>query len=96
MAKKEYDLVVIGAGGAGCTAATSAASIGKRVALIERDKLGGMCLNYGCDPTKTLLHTAHLLYHARHASTLGLRFPQAEADWAAIQAHVLSILPSTQ
>jgi len=91
MAKKEYDLIVIGAGGAGSTAATSAASMGKRVALIERDKLGGTCLNYGCDPTKTLLHTAHLLYHARHASTLGLRFPQAEADWAAVQAHVRQV-----
>ena len=65
--------------------------MGKRVALIERDKLGGTCLNYGCDPTKTLLHTAHLLYHAQHASALGLRIPQAEADWAAVQAHVRQV-----
>jgi len=71
MAKKQYDLIVIGAGGAGSTAATTGASLGKRVALIERDKLGGTCLNYGCDPTKTLLNTANLLYHAQHASTLG-------------------------
>src|SRR5450759_2494321 len=91
MAKKEYELIVIGAGGAGSTAATSAASMGKRIALIERDKLGGTCLNYGCDPTKTLLHIAHQLYHARHASALGLRFPQAEADWAAVQAHVRDV-----
>ena len=54
MAKNNYDLIVIGAGGAGSTAATTAVSMGKRVALIERDKLGGTCLNYGCDPTKTL------------------------------------------
>jgi len=91
MAKKPYDLIVIGAGGAGSTAATRVAGMGKRVALIERDKLGGTCLNYGCDPTKTLLHTAHLLYHAQHASALGLRIPQAEADWAAVQAHVRSV-----
>ena len=65
--------------------------MGKRVALIERDKLGGTCLNYGCDPTKTLLHTAHLLYQAQHASTLGLRIPQAKADWAAVQAHVRQV-----
>ena len=58
MTKNEYDLIVIGAGGAGSTAAGNAAGSGKRVALIERDKLGGTCLNYGCDPTKTLLHTA--------------------------------------
>jgi pyruvate/2-oxoglutarate dehydrogenase complex dihydrolipoamide dehydrogenase (E3) component len=91
MAKNEYDLIVIGAGGAGSTAATTAASMGKRIALIERDKLGGTCLNYGCDPTKTLLHTAHLLYHARHASALGLRIPQAEADWAVVKAHVRQV-----
>lgn len=92
MAKNEYDLIVIGAGGAGSTAATTAAGMGKRVALIERDKLGGTCLNYGCDPTKTLLHTASVLYHARHASVLGLCIPRAEADWAAVQAHVRQVV----
>jgi pyruvate/2-oxoglutarate dehydrogenase complex dihydrolipoamide dehydrogenase (E3) component len=91
MARKPYDLIVIGAGGAGSTAATTAAGKGKRVAMIERDKLGGTCLNYGCDPTKTLLHTAHLLYQAQHASALGLCFPHAEADWAAVQAHVRQV-----
>jgi pyruvate/2-oxoglutarate dehydrogenase complex dihydrolipoamide dehydrogenase (E3) component len=91
MAKNEYDLIVIGSGGAGSTAATTAAGMGKRIALVERDKLGGTCLNYGCDPTKTLLYTAHLLYHARRASALGLRFPQAGADWPAVQAHVRDV-----
>ncbi len=91
MAEKVYDLIIIGAGGAGSTAATAAARLGKHIALIERDKLGGTCLNYGCDPTKTLLHTAHLLYHARHASALGLRIPHAEADWPAVQAHVRQV-----
>ncbi|MEO7911735.1 MAG: FAD-dependent oxidoreductase [Roseiflexaceae bacterium] len=91
MAENEYDLIVIGSGGAGSTAATTAAQMGKRIALIERDKLGGTCLNYGCDPTKTLLHTAHIHYHARHASALGLRIPHAEADWAAVQAHVRQV-----
>ena len=92
MAKNEYDLIVIGAGGAGSTAANNAVKMGKRVALIERDKLGGTCLNYGCDPTKTLLHTAHLLYHAQHASNLGLTFPQATADWKKVQAHVRKVI----
>jgi pyruvate/2-oxoglutarate dehydrogenase complex dihydrolipoamide dehydrogenase (E3) component len=91
MTKNEYDLIVIGAGGAGSTAAGSAAGLGKRVALIERDKLGGTCLNYGCDPTKTLLHTASVLYRAQHASGLGLRIPQAKADWEAVQAHVRQV-----
>ncbi|MEP6894096.1 MAG: FAD-dependent oxidoreductase [Chloroflexota bacterium] len=91
MIKTKYDLIVIGSGGAGSTAATSAAGLGKRVALVERDKLGGTCLNYGCDPTKTLLHTAAVLYHARNAASLGLRIPQAEADWEAVQAHVQQV-----
>ena len=73
MPQNEYDLIVIGSGGAGSTAATTAAGKGKRIALVERDQLGGTCLNYGCDPTKTLLSAAHLLYHARHASALGCR-----------------------
>jgi pyruvate/2-oxoglutarate dehydrogenase complex dihydrolipoamide dehydrogenase (E3) component len=90
-AENEYDLIVIGSGGAGSSAATTAAKLGKRVALIERDKLGGTCLNYGCDPTKTLLHTANLLYQARHASGLGLSIPQAEVEWAKVQAHVRQV-----
>lgn len=92
MTENKYDLIVIGAGGAGSTAANIAAKMGKHVALIERDKLGGTCLNYGCDPTKTLLHTAHLLYHAQHASNLGLVLPQARADWAKVQAHVRQVI----
>ena len=91
MTKNEYDLIVIGAGGAGSTAAGNAAGSGKHVALIERDKLGGTCLNYGCDPTKTLLHTASVLYHAQHATGLGLRIPQAKVDWEAVQAHVRQV-----
>jgi pyruvate/2-oxoglutarate dehydrogenase complex dihydrolipoamide dehydrogenase (E3) component len=91
VAQNEYDIIVIGAGGAGSNAATTAASMDKRIALIERDKLGGTCLNYGCDPTKTLLHTAHMLHHARHAAALGLRIPHADADWRAVQAHVRQV-----
>ena len=91
MTTVEYDLIVIGAGGAGSTAAGNAAEMGKHVALIERDKLGGTCLNYGCDPTKTLLHTASVFYHASHASGLGLRISQAKVDWEAVQAHVRQV-----
>lgn len=93
MTTQIYDLIVIGAGGAGSTAATTAAAkYGARVALIERDKLGGTCLNYGCDPTKTLLHTAQVLYQAQHAAELGVRIPIVEFDWPAVQAHVQQVL----
>jgi pyruvate/2-oxoglutarate dehydrogenase complex dihydrolipoamide dehydrogenase (E3) component len=87
-----YDLVVLGAGAAGSGAAATAAERGRRVALIERDQIGGTCLNYGCDPTKTLLHTAHLLYRARRADRFGLRIPRADADWPAVQARVRKVV----
>jgi len=54
--KHDYDLLVIGAGAAGSSAATTVDKEGKRVGLVECSMLGGTCLNYGCDPTKTLLH----------------------------------------
>src|SRR5712691_2168604 len=92
MAKQEYDLLVIGAGAAGSTAATTAAKNGAHVALIEREQVGGTCLNYGCDPTKTILHIAYMLYQARHADQYGLRIPEAEADWAAVQAWVQQVI----
>jgi pyruvate/2-oxoglutarate dehydrogenase complex dihydrolipoamide dehydrogenase (E3) component len=92
MAKQIYDLLVIGAGPAGSGAAATAAEQGHRVALAERDKIGGTCLNYGCDPTKALLHTARLLHSARNADQYGLRIRDAEADWAAIQARVRALI----
>jgi len=92
MWNRPYDLLVIGAGPAGSGAAWAAAEQGHRVALIERDKIGGTCLNYGCDPTKALLRTAHVLYGARHANRHGLRIPSAEADWPEVQAGVRQLL----
>ena len=87
-----YDLLIIGAGAAGSSAASDARKEGRRVALVERNLLGGTCLNYGCDPTKTLLHTARLLYQARNASGYGLRIPQAQADWRQVLARVQQVI----
>ncbi len=88
MATQTYDLLVIGSGAAGSTAASTAASKGAHVVLVERDKIGGTCLNYGCDPTKTMIHIAKLLYHAQHAGQYGLRIPNATADWSAVMEWV--------
>jgi pyruvate/2-oxoglutarate dehydrogenase complex dihydrolipoamide dehydrogenase (E3) component len=85
MATQQYDLLVIGSGAAGSSAVTSIDKKGLRVALVERGKLGGTCLNYGCDPTKTLLYIANRLYEARHASRYGLRVPEAQDDWTTVQ-----------
>src|SRR6266487_922885 len=92
MAMEEYDLLVIGAGAAGSSAVTTVVKNGKRVALVERNLLGGTCLNYGCDPTKTLLHSAHLLYQAQHANRYGLRIPSATYEWQDIQKRVQQVI----
>ncbi|HZQ07285.1 MAG TPA: NAD(P)/FAD-dependent oxidoreductase [Anaerolineae bacterium] len=89
---KIFDLVVIGGGPAGSEAATNAAALGKRVALIEEQKLGGTCLNYGCDPTDTLLHIAQMLYSAQTCNPYGLHVSHARADWKSVQAYVRRVM----
>lgn len=68
-----FDLAVIGSGPGGYVAAIRAAQGGLKVALIEAAELGGVCLNWGCIPTKTLLHSAQCLHSMRHASELGIQ-----------------------
>ena len=68
MAAREFDVVVIGAGPGGYVAAIRAAQLGKNVAIVEREHLGGICLNWGCIPTKALLRSAevfHLMHRAK-------------------------------
>ncbi|MFT4038450.1 MAG: FAD-dependent oxidoreductase [Thermomicrobiales bacterium] len=87
-----YDLVIIGAGAAGSTAAFEARGRGARVALVEQWKVGGTCLNAGCDPTKTMVHIASVLHAARTAASLGLRIPEAQVEWPAVTAHVAGVI----
>ena len=68
----KYDFAVIGAGPAGYIAAKKAASAGKKVLLVEKSKLGGVCLNEGCVPSKTLLQAAKTYHHAKHGSIFGV------------------------
>lgn len=67
-----WDLVVIGGGPGGYEAAIEAAKRGLRTALVEKESLGGTCLNRGCIPTKTLLHTAELFHELGQGEKLGL------------------------
>ncbi len=76
-----YDLIIIGAGAAGSTAASEARSQGARVAMIEQWKVGGTCLNAGCDPTKALVRAAHALHETRTASRFGIEIEDAQVDW---------------
>lgn len=76
-----YDLVIVGAGPGGYVAAIKAAQLGLSVALIERDLVGGTCLNRGCIPTKTLLHTAELYHEITQGEALGLHVEAACIDF---------------
>ncbi len=82
------DLAVIGAGSAGLAVAYVAARLGLRVALIERDTMGGDCLNAGCVPSKALLAAAHAAMAVRDAGRFGVRAAAPEIAWDAVQAHV--------
>jgi dihydrolipoamide dehydrogenase len=79
-----YDVIVIGGGPGGYVAAIRAAQLGKKVAVVERDKPGGRCLNYACIPAKTVLHTAELYDHARNSAELGVVVKDASLDWDAL------------
>ncbi|MGQ9366092.1 dihydrolipoyl dehydrogenase [Azospirillum sp. A39] len=72
MADMNYDVIVIGGGPGGYVAAIRAAQLGLHTAVVEREHLGGICLNWGCIPTKALLRTAEVMHLARHASDFGL------------------------
>src|SRR5215212_4362983 len=76
-----YDLIVVGAGAAGSTAASEARGQGARVAMIEQWKVGGTCLNAGCDPTKALVRSAHALHETRTASRFGIEIDDVRLDW---------------
>jgi dihydrolipoamide dehydrogenase len=86
MAEETYDCVVIGSGPGGYVAAIRAAQLGLRTAVVERDKLGGRCLNYACIPAKAVLRSADLLSEIRDAEEFGLKVSGVEVDYPAVQA----------
>ena len=80
----DYDVLVIGAGPGGYVAAIKAAQHGKKTAVVEREALGGICLNWGCIPTKALLKSAEVLESMRHAKDFGLVATDVKADFPAV------------
>ena len=79
-----YDLIVIGSGPGGYVAAIRAAQLGLKVAIIERDKLGGICLNWGCIPTKALLKASELNYSLSKIEDFGIKINKPKYDWPKI------------
>jgi len=79
-----YDLIVVGSGPGGYVAAIRASQLGMKTAIIEKAELGGICLNWGCIPTKALLKSASVFEYINHASDFGINIKGADADFPAI------------
>lgn len=79
-----YDLIVIGSGPGGYVAAIRASQLGMKTAIVERSELGGICLNWGCIPTKALLKSAQVFEYLKHAGDYGIKVSGGEADFPAV------------
>ena len=92
----DYNLVVIGAGSGGLVSAYIAATVNAKVALIERHKMGGDCLNTGCVPSKALLRSAKIAHYVDNANTYGINTGKAEVDFAAVMERVQSVISAIE
>jgi dihydrolipoamide dehydrogenase len=79
-----YDVIVLGSGPGGYPAAIRASQLGKKVAIVEKESLGGICLNWGCIPTKALLKSAQVFEYARHAKDYGINITDPSADFGGV------------
>ncbi|MFO7812528.1 MAG: FAD-dependent oxidoreductase, partial [Pelovirga sp.] len=88
----DYNIVVLGAGSAGLVSSYIAAAVKSKVALIERDKMGGDCLNTGCVPSKALIRSAKILNYGRRADEFGLRRTEIEFDFSEVMERVQQVV----
>lgn len=88
----DYNLIVIGAGSAGLVSAYIGATVQSKVALIEKNRMGGDCLNTGCVPSKALIRTARLMAEARDSERYGIRKMNAELDFGDVMARVRNVI----
>src|SRR5580700_8840272 len=84
MADTNYDIIIIGSGPGGYVTAIRAAQLGFKTAIVEREYLGGVCLNWGCIPTKALLRSAEILHYLQHAKDYGLSAGEVSYDPSAV------------
>jgi dihydrolipoamide dehydrogenase len=88
-----YSIAVLGAGPGGYVAALKAGQMGASVVIVEKDHLGGTCLNNGCIPSKAILGSAELLHHVQHAAEMGIDLPAgATVNWPKIQSRKDKVL----
>src|SRR6202795_4742280 len=84
MADSAFDIIIIGSGPGGYVTAIRAAQLGFKTAIIEREYLGGICLNWGCIPTKALLRSSEIFRYMRHAKSFGLSAEKVAYDGTAV------------
>ena len=89
---EQYDITIIGGGSGGLTAAHTATALGARVLLVDKERLGGDCLRYGCVPSKSLIHVARVAQQARDAAALGLVTGNVSVDMAKVSAYVQGVI----
>ena len=87
-----FDLIVIGAGPAGYVSAERATARGMKVLLVESRRLGGVCLNEGCIPSKTLLNSAKIYHYAMHSEAYGVRATGVEFDLTKVMARKTKVM----
>lgn len=92
MADRSYDCVVIGSGPGGYVAAIRAAQLGMKTAVVEKDKVGGRCLNYACIPAKAVLRVADVLQEVRDAGEFGITVAEPTVDYPAVSARRLKVI----
>ena len=92
MSEKQYDLVVLGGGTAGYVAAIRASQLGKKVAIVERQLLGGTCLHKGCIPTKSLLKSAEVFQTVKQAAMFGVDVKDANVNFENMLARKETLL----
>jgi pyruvate/2-oxoglutarate dehydrogenase complex dihydrolipoamide dehydrogenase (E3) component len=92
MPRYTYDVTIIGGGSGGLTAARLAQALGARVCLIDKERLGGDCLHYGCVPSKSLIHVARVVQQARHAAQIGLAVAELTPDMPQVTAYVQGVI----
>ena len=80
----KYDIIVIGSGPGGYVTAIRASQLGFKVAVIEKENLGGICLNWGCIPTKALLKSAQVYTYLKHVDDYGLKATAIDKDFGAV------------
>src|SRR5688500_8407612 len=85
MNASEYDAIVVGGGPGGYTAAIRLGQLGVRTLVVEKENVGGVCLNWGCIPSKALISAAGMMEKMRHADVMGIRVAEPTIDFAATQ-----------